>query len=590
MKENDFAYIKPKPFVKWAGGKGQLSTELKRRIPRGELSLKKYAEPMVGGGALFFEVVFNHGFENFYIGDTNRELINAYRIIQNRSKDLIAELREMQQRYTKLAEDERKDFYYRIRDEYNATDLKSDTSLRKAACFIFLNKTCFNGLYRVNSKGMFNVPFGLQPNPMICDEANLRMVSEALKGVEIVCGDYSFAKDFIDENTFAYFDPPYRPVSPTAAFTAYNSDVFDDNEQKRLAEFLREISKKGATVLSSNSDSKFSNGKDDFFDKLYDDFNISRVEAKRMINSVAERRGKVGELLIYNRDDIMNRDFNAWINTFKANICDYGYYMNFEKPYRNVDKIKVELNILNSLIGSENIEAEFESLITEYPQTLKCIPILLAVRTFELYVADKDGEYIFDFNRLNHSVSEYSAFMKKTGLFELISKRIIGNLVDYVLGVEVGLESNGRKNRGGRLMEMLVENYIVKAGLTEGETYFKEMPLSDICRKWGVDMSALNGKKADKRFDFVIKGRHTVYGIETNFYTGGGSKLNETARSYKTLALEAKDIRGFEFIWITDGYGWKSARRNLEETFDVLDNLYCINDLENGVISELLKK
>lgn len=581
----------PKPFVKWAGGKGQLSTELKRRVPRrnSPFRLKKYAEPMVGGGALFFEVVYNHGFERFYIGDTNKELINAYRVIQTNVESLIDELSKMQSAYLRFGEEQRKDYYYLVRDEYNSTELNDATALRKAACFIFLNRTCFNGLYRVNSKGLFNVPFGLQENPLICDEKNLRNVSVALKNVDIVCGDYTLARDFIDEDTLVYFDPPYRPIVSTS-FTAYNSQVFDDDQQKRLSEFVREINEKGAVVLLSNSDPKALNGDDNFLEELYRDFNISRVEAKRMINSNAERRGKIKELLIYNRgDEILNRDFNKWLNTFRASICDYGYYMNFEKPYRNTDEIKIELNILNSLIGSANIEKDFEKLISVYPQVLKCIPILLAVRSRELYVSDKDGEYVFDFNNMNYSVSEYSAFMRKTGLFKLISKRIIANLVDYVLGVEVGLESNGRKNRGGHLMETLVENHLVKAGLIENETYFKEMKFSDI-KKWGIDMSNLPDNKADKRLDFVVKGKSTVYGIETNFYTGGGSKLNETARSYKAIALETKAIKGFEFVWITDGFGWKSARRNLEETFDVLDNLYCITDLENGVIAELLSK
>lgn len=181
-------------------------------------------------------------------------------------------------------------------------------------------------------------------------------------------------------------------------------------------------------------------------------------------------------------------------------------------------------------------------------------------------------------------------FMRKTGLFDLILNRIINNLVDYVTGVEVGLDSNGRKNRGGHLMENLVEDYLQKAGLVKGVDYFKEMYISDIQRRWNLDLSSIsNTGKTEKRFDFVVKKGKTVYGIETNFYTGGGSKLNETARSYKTIALEAKDIEGFVFVWFTDGFGWQSAKHNLEETFDVLDNLYCIADLENGIVTELFK-
>lgn len=286
----------------------------------------------------------------------------------------------------------------------------------------------------------------------------------------------------------------------------------------------------------------------------------------------------------------MKRNFNEWFKTFRSSICDYSYYVNFEKVYGNVDGIKVELNILNSLIGSKNIENDFEKLVTEYPQVLKCVPVLLAVRGCEIYAIDGDGEYLFNFKKLNYSIAEYKMFMRKTGLFDLISNRLINNLIDYVTGVEVGLDSNGRKNRGGHLMENLVEDYLQKAGLLKGVDYFKEMYISDIQRRWNIDLSNIsNTGKTEKRFDFVVKKGNTVYGIETNFYASNGSKLNETARSYKTITLEAKDIKGFAFVWFTDGIGWQSAKHNLEETFDVLDNLYCIADLENGVVSELFK-
>ena len=284
----------------------------------------------------------------------------------------------------------------------------------------------------------------------------------------------------------------------------------------------------------------------------------------------------------------MKRNFNEWLGTFRSSIATYSYYVDFEKVYGNIDAIKVELNILNSLIGSKNIEADFEKLLKDYPQILKCIPILLAVRGREIYAIDGDGEYLFNFKKANCSVEEYKIFMRKTGLFTLISEHIINNLVDYVTGVEVGLDSNGRKNRGGHLMEDLVESYLKKAGLVRDVDYFKEMYISEIEEKWGIDLSNISNQgKAEKRFDFVVRKGSMIYGIETNFYTGGGSKLNETARSYKTIALETREIDGFTFVWFTDGEGWKSARHNLEETFDVMDDIYCIKDLENGVIDTL---
>lgn len=287
----------------------------------------------------------------------------------------------------------------------------------------------------------------------------------------------------------------------------------------------------------------------------------------------------------------MKRDFKDWLKTFRNSICDYGYYVDFDKVYRNVDSIKVELNILNSLIGSKNIEDDFEKLLASYPQVLKCIPVLLAVRGREIYTIDGDGEYLFNFNKMNYSVEDYKMFMRKTGLFALISEHIINNLVDYATGVEVGLDSNGRKNRGGHLMENLVEDYLQKAGFVKGVDYFKEMYISDIEKKWSIDLSNISNQgKAEKRFDFVVKKGATIYGIETNFYSSGGSKLNETARSYKTIALEAKEIQGFAFVWFTDGQGWHSARHNLEETFDVMDNIYCISDMENGVVDTLFSE
>lgn len=242
------------------------------------------------------------------------------------------------------------------------------------------------------------------------------------------------------------------------------------------------------------------------------------------------------------------------------------------------------------MIGSKNIEAEFESLITKYPKILKCIPILLAKREDEILVNDTNGLLKYNFKKANYPIEQYKLFMRETGLFELMENHIINNLTDYVTGVETGLDSNGRKNRGGHLMEKLVESFLQKAGLVENSTYFKEMYIHEIQNKWSIDLSSIsNNGEAEKRFDFIVKGENTIYGIETNFYTSGGSKLNETARSYKTITLETKDLRYFKFVWITDGKGWIGAKKNLKETFDILDNLYNIKDLENGVISNKLK-
>ena len=284
------------------------------------------------------------------------------------------------------------------------------------------------------------------------------------------------------------------------------------------------------------------------------------------------------------------RDFNTWLSSFRYSIADFGYYIDFTKVYKNVDSIKIELNILNSLIGSKNIESDFENLITKYPETLKCIPILLAVREYEIFAGENGDVKLYTFNKQINTIEDYKLFMRKTGLFDLLSNHIINNLYDYVTGVETGLDSNGRKNRGGHQMEDLVESYIQKAGFKRDVNYFKEMYVSEVSRKWNIDLSAVSNQgKMEKRWDFVVKTDNCIYLIETNFYGSGGSKLNETARSYKTIATEMKNVKGAKFVWFTDGAGWKSAARNLEETFDVLDDIYSINDMQNGIMKEVFR-
>lgn len=283
----------------------------------------------------------------------------------------------------------------------------------------------------------------------------------------------------------------------------------------------------------------------------------------------------------------MKRDFNEWFSKFRKSIADYKHSADFETVYKNVDAVKFELGIVHSLIYSKDIEKDFETMIIEYPKTLRCIPILIAARDLEIQATDGDGTFIYDFKNMNQSVEQYKIFMRKTGLFDLLQNHGLKNLFDYVMGVETGLSSNGKKNRTGKLMEALVESYLQKSGVNE---YYKEMKTSVIQDKWGIDLSAIsNNGKTEKRFDFVVKTDSMIYGIETNFYTSSGSKPNETARSYKTLAQEADTIDGFTFVWFTDGLGWKPSRHNLEETFDVMEHIYSIDDMENGIMKKIFK-
>ncbi|MCM1143465.1 MAG: Dam family site-specific DNA-(adenine-N6)-methyltransferase [Blautia sp.] len=270
--------------------------------PFEDKKITKYAEPFVGGGAVLFHILDRYDLEEVYISDINAELINTYCIIRDNVEELIHFLSRYQKEYIPFEKEERKKYYMAKRMRFN--DLKANDdetiNIEKAALMIFLNKTCFNGLYRVNRVGLFNVPMGSYKNPMICDENNLRTVSKALQKVTIVCKDYREAADFIDENTFAYFDPPYRPITDTANFTAYTEGLFNDEEQMKLAEFVDNMDKKGAKIVVSNSDPKNANAKDDFFDDIYSAYKIKRVEAARMINCNSEARGKIKELLISN--------------------------------------------------------------------------------------------------------------------------------------------------------------------------------------------------------------------------------------------------------------------------------------------------
>ena len=286
----------------------------------------------------------------------------------------------------------------------------------------------------------------------------------------------------------------------------------------------------------------------------------------------------------------MERDFNSWISSMKDSIASWTYYTDFQKVYENVNKIKIELNILNSLIGSKDIENEFINIIKEYPKVLSVVPILLAKREKEIKVNDPNNNYVYNFIDMNYTIEQYVLFMRNSGLFDLLQNHIINNLVDYVLGIEVGMDTNARKNRTGDVMEDLVESYLIKAGLVKNKTYFKEMNKSEIEEKFNIVLSAIsNDDKNEKRFDFVFIGAFgTIYACECNFYSSNGSKLNETARSYKNITLESKAINKFEFVWFTDGVGWNAAKHNLEETFDVLEHLYNLKDLEGGIINKLV--
>lgn len=285
----------------------------------------------------------------------------------------------------------------------------------------------------------------------------------------------------------------------------------------------------------------------------------------------------------------MKKNYEQLLSSFKDNIASYEEYNNFEKVYENIAKYKKELSLINTLVGSNDIKNDFITLIKKYPECLKVVPLLLAIRKTEIKINDANIDYIFNFNKISYPLELYALFMEKCGLFNLLSKRLINNIYDYIIGIEVGLDSNSRKNRIGTTMENIVESYLQKAGLKKGVTYFKEMYANEIEDRFNIDLSNLTKSgKTNKRFDFVIYYNSQVYSIECNFYSSQGSKLNETARSYKDLALSSKNIQGFKFIWITDGMGWHNCKTNLKDTYEVMDHLFNLNDLENNILLKLL--
>ena len=299
---------KVRPFVKWVGGKSKLIPQMEQYYPK-ELKEKKidvYIEPFIGGGAILIDILKKYNIKKIYAFDINKNLINCYNIIKDKVDSLVLELKKLEEEYLKLDDKNRKEYYYDIRKKYNLKNIENEKeALEKTTYFIFLNKTCFNGLYRENRRGQFNVPIGKYKNPTICDEKNLIELSKLIKNVTFINGDYRESYKYIEENTFIYFDPPYRPINKTSSFTSYSKEDFNDENQKELGEYFRKINDNNSNVklMLSNSNPKNNNEEDDFFEQIYNGFKINEIKANRMINSNKEKRGKISELLITNYEE-----------------------------------------------------------------------------------------------------------------------------------------------------------------------------------------------------------------------------------------------------------------------------------------------
>lgn len=306
---NAFGIGEARPFLKWAGGKSQLLDVIDSALPSALKAggIDTYIEPFVGGGAVFFWIASRYDLKRFVLSDINRELILCYLAVRDRVEDVIKELSAIEREYKSTrTESEREGYYYRKRDEFNdevqahLPKSVSSEQISHVARLIFLNRTCFNGLFRVNKSNKFNVPFGRYSNPLICNEVNIRAASKVLQKADLICAEFDTLSEFAGPRSLFYFDPPYRPISETSAFKSYAASDFNDVAQKRLAGYTRELSKGGTLFLLSNSDPRNGNPDDDFFDNLYSGFEIMRVDATRMINSVASKRGVIKELLIRN--------------------------------------------------------------------------------------------------------------------------------------------------------------------------------------------------------------------------------------------------------------------------------------------------
>lgn len=577
-----------KPFIKWAGGKTQLLPIL---IDNFNYNCNKYIEAFVGGGALFLSIldnIENYKIEKIIINDINKKLIILYKTLRDDVNSLILELNKLENYYNSLSLIEEKEIlYYKIRKEFNSDE---NNTLKISRDFIFLNKTCFNGLYRENLMGNYNVPFGKKENINLLDEENLKNISFKLnlekngkKIVEIRNVDFLSLIDEIDENTLFYLDPPYRPITK-AGFNSYNKSSFNDKEQILLANFCNDINNKGGKFLLSNSDPKNFDENDNFFDDLYSKYNILRVKARRNINSKGTERGEITEILVKNyendlksekknyfKENILEKNFELFLSQLKETNATLDFFVDFEKVKKNVGAISLKLNQLNYLLGKENLALAIKEIFDENPKAFEILNILIAVRDSKKTKTIVEGNYhsLCDFF---DSPEKIYTFIKLTNLEQVFKDKEIKNLVDYVYGIEVGLDTNARKNRNGTNMN----NIVSKIFSLNNISYLKEIKSTDFkeLETLGEDV---------KQFDFVVKTKEKTYLIEANFYSAKGSKLNEVARAYTDIAPKINQHKNYEFIWITDGIGWLDSKNKLQEAYNNIPKVYNLTTLKEFI-------
>lgn len=574
-----------KPFIKWVGGKRQLAQEIEIRIPP---NYNTYYEPFIGGGAVFYSLKPN----NAVIGDLNKDLISSYIQIKDNLEELVISLDNMEELHASSPFE----YYTRVRNLDRSSKFEEISELERAARFLYLNKSSFNGMYRVNSKNENNVPWNKKEKIKLYEKENIFAISEFFneKNIKIINSDFEVITSTCQKGDFIYFDPPYDLLI-NSTFDSYQKGGFGIEGQKRLANTFKELHKKGCFVMLSNHNTPLIN---ELYAEEY--FNIDIVKASRKINSNPSKRGLVEEVLIYNYElegeNMKKKEFEEVINNLKETIATPMYFSNFQKAVENVEIIENGLNLLDGLIGKEEPEHKLLELIQNYPEDIiRTIPILHAVRLFKsksdncikyLNEETKELENIY-FSGDNVDALKLVTFCKKSKLLEIFKNKNITSTKSYVTGVEVGLDSNARKNRTGFLMEGIVEN-ILKSDVELTEI-FTQINTHMIKEKFGIDLSDV-GEKANKIFDFAFIYNEELYVVEVNFYSGGGSKLNETARSYKQIETEVNKIDGCTFIWITDGVGWRTARNNLRETYEHNKYTFTLEMLKDTHITTLLNK
>lgn len=539
------------PFVKWAGGKTQLLDAINALIP---YEFDTYHEPFLGGGA----TLLSNQPKNAIINDLNSELITTYNVIKCDIGPLIKELKNMVKKHNS---NNAKEFYMKVREQ----ELTNLNDLEIAARFIYLNKTGFNGLYRVNSQGKFNVPFNKKENiknTTLFSETKLRNLSKYLNenDVSILNEDYNKALDKVNENDFVFVDSPYDE-----AYSNYQKDGFHEKEHKELADRLIELDKKGVKWIVTNHNTKL-------IQSLYKQYDFYEIPVNRFINSDAQKRSNAAnEVLILNykpnKRQIKKFKRVKFYKQLKPTSFVLKEYVKWEKLQENVKEYELQLNDLNVLMASNEIEFKdkFERLYSQRPESFDILPLFISSRNKEIKYWSSDGEaktYGFDKKETVYD------FLIESGLRDnLFMNNRYKNVLDYILGLEVGLSSNDKKNYTGTWMSNQIANMLKNYDIA----FRKEVPYKEI-----IDANRIK----DKTFDFVFTLDEITYCIEVNFFNTSGSKINSEADRFIDLNKEFQNYEDIEFIWVTDGIGLRKNQPSINKAMKAIENLYNLTTFD----------